>query len=170
MGRARYQEPVSVVGGEGWESTSLGIHGNPLRVSIIDKSWPPWSSPVCGKLWISFANNTLQGLIGLGSLDSSVSLLRHRHGHGSANKLKRYLESVNVATVRLRSKWSHLSLAGAPAASQPAKGGAVEGARPWLSLAYPPQASSRKLRVLGRWLFSPSHKWEFWMKVLCGGK
>lgn len=44
-----------------------------------------------------------------------------------------------------------------PVASLPMRGGAAEGTRPWLSLASTPQVSSRKLRVLGRWLFSPSH-------------
>lgn len=64
---------------------------------------------------------------------------------------------VISATVRVRSKWSHLSLAGVPEASLPVRGGAAKGTRPWLCLAGPPQVSSRKLCVLGRWLFSPSH-------------
>lgn len=67
------------------------------------------------------------------------------------------MELVISATVRVRSKWSHWSLAGAPAASQPVRGGAAKGTRPWLSLAGPPHVSSRKLHVLGWWLFSPSH-------------
>lgn len=64
---------------------------------------------------------------------------------------------------------SHLSLTGALAASLLTRAGASEGARLSLALACPPL--SRKLRVLGRWLSSPSRRYKMGVRseVLCGG-
>lgn len=81
------------------------------------------------------------------------------------------MELVKSATVRLRSKWSHLGRTGAPAASLPR--GAVQQREPgcgfpWLAHPSSPSESSVSLDG-GSSLLLTAIKWEFWMKVLWRG-